>query len=336
MKIAIIGAGLCGLGVACHLILNAPAFKAPLEISLFDEKEIAQGPSSFASGMLHPYAGAHAKLNWMGKEGFVETTKLLTIASQALGTSVILHKEGILRPALNSAQELDFRKAASKYPEDISWFEHFPKAMMPAYFPSCAGIWIQRGCIIDVPLYLQGLWKACSLKGVVFKNTSIASLKALSNFCLVIVTAGAKTCHFQELASLPIKKVKGSILKLKWHLSPFPYPFNSQGQLIMDKGHKSCTIGSTYERDNLEEHTDIHQTRLILFPQMKPLLPFIEDLAILNCKSGFRAVTPNHLPFISSFQSRYWILTGMGSKGLLYHALMAKQLVSSILKANAQ
>lgn len=56
----------------------------------------------------------------------------------------------------------------------------------------------------------------------------------------------------------------------------------------------------------------------------------MKNASIANCYAGVRAVTPQHRPLIQRLSSSQWILIGMGSKGLLYHALFAKELVANI------
>src|ERR1700722_10808140 len=104
MNIAIIGAGFSGLAVAWHL-LHHPSASSRLKVHLFDSKEIGLGTSAIAAGLLHPFAGVHAKLNWRGHEGMDATQELLTIASQNLGRSVIANERGILRLALTDEQK---------------------------------------------------------------------------------------------------------------------------------------------------------------------------------------------------------------------------------------
>ena len=69
MKVAVIGAGFCGLAVVWNLLNQL--FQPNLEVTLFDKTAIGSGASGVAAGLLHPYAGAHAKLNWRGKEAWM-------------------------------------------------------------------------------------------------------------------------------------------------------------------------------------------------------------------------------------------------------------------------
>src|SRR5262245_29809957 len=109
MKIAIVGGGFCGVAVAWYLLNHFPPFPN-LRLHLFDSKGIGRGASGIAAGLLHPFAGAHAKLNWRAFEGIRATQDLLKVASFTLQQRVTANNKGILRLALNEEQQSDFRR----------------------------------------------------------------------------------------------------------------------------------------------------------------------------------------------------------------------------------
>lgn len=331
MRIAIIGAGFCGLAVTWHLLQHQPAFP-DLKIHLIDAKEIGQGVSGMAAGLLHPYSGAHSKLNRMGHEGLQETLKLLHLASQTLGHSVTAPDKGILRLALNEEQILDFTHCAQRYPQDTEWLDA-PSNQKIA--PGCAhapGLWIKEGLTVYSALYLQGLWQACAQHGVQFEQRQIASLKETESFDITIVTAGADSKHLPELNALPIHAVKGQLLEMTWpqEVPALKYPLNSHVYLTMTETGTSCFVGATYERNSLDERPHLEVAMQKILPKAYQLFPPLQQAQVLNCYAGFRATTPQHLPFIKRLSAKQWVLTGMGSKGLLYHALFAKKLVQQI------
>lgn len=329
MKIAIIGAGFCGLAIAWYL-LHSPFAKA--KIYLFDSKEIGTGTSGIAAGLLHPYAGAHAKLNWKGHEGFQATKELIEVASLALGQSVVAKEKGILRLALNEKQLLDFQQCAERFSEDTEWIE---ADICQQIAPGCAyapGLWVKKSLTIYSSLYLQGLWKACAQQGVKMEQRHISSLKEMGDFDITIVAAGAETIKFPELTFLPLKLVKGQVLELTWpqNQAPLTCALNSHIYLLMTLSRHSCLIGATYEKGHDEAYIDLDVAKKELIPKAIALFPPLKESIIMNCYTGMRAVTPQHLPLIQRLSSSQWILTGMGSKGLLYHALFAKELVQKI------
>lgn len=335
MDIAIIGAGFCGLAVTWHLIHHHPPFPH-LKIHLFDSKGIGQGTSGIAAGLLHPFAGAHSKLNWRGLEGIQATQELLTIASSTIGSSVIGQSSGILRLALTKEQETDFSMCANRYPQETQWLN--PSACQ-ALVPGCRpvpGLWIKDGLIIHSSLYLKGLWEACKQRDVRFEQRHIDSLQELEHFDQIIVTGGAESLQLPELSHLPLKTVKGQVLELAWppQCKPLTCALNSHVYILMTEGNRSCLLGATYERDAQYAGIDIEKAKRELLPKAFEMFPPLQKAEVINCYAGMRAVAPQHHPLIQCLSSSQWLLSGMGSKGLLYHALFAQELVRMIFKAS--
>lgn len=332
MKIGIIGAGFCGLAVAWHLQHYSPPFPH-LKIHIFDSKEIGKGTSGMAAGLLHPYVGAHAKLNWRGKEGFQATQQLLEVSSQALGQPVTAANAGILRLALDNEQLINFQRCAENYPDDAQWFD---AATCQSIAPGCAyapGLWIKKGLTIYSSLYLRGLWQSCTQAGAIFEQRTIRSLKELQDFDLTIVAAGAETLQLPELTSLPLTQVKGQVLEFSWprNRAPLTCVLNSHVYLLMTETKTSCLVGATYEKGHQTALVDLAKATIDILPKAYELFPPLREASLMNCYTGMRAVAPYHRPLMERLSPSQWILTGMGSKGLLYHALFAKELVQKIL-----
>lgn len=327
MRIAVIGAGFCGLAVTWHLLNQEHSNERT--VTLFDQSGIGCGTSGIAAGLLHPFAGAHAKLNRWGKEGLEATQHLLDVASQFLGESVIAPL-GILRPALTELQQTDYQQCAKKHSEDVEWWKaERCQAKIPGLIPT-PGLFIKDGLTIKTGLYLQGLWLACQYKGAHFEQRTISNLEELSHFDQIVVATGADTT---ALIDLPLKKIKGQILELEWPntLPPLPFALNSVAYLIMSADNKTCLAGSTFEKD--KEIASVDETYAIneIMPKIIAFMPALENTRVINCYAGMRSVTPDHLPIIKQMNDKTWVLAGMGSKGLLYHALMARQLVEKII-----
>ncbi len=65
-------------------------------------------------------------------------------------------------------------------------------------------------------------------------------------------------------------------------------------------------------------------------PHVKALIPALANAPILNCQAGIRAFTKDRRPKAIPVSSKTWVFTGLGSKGLLYHALLAKEFASTL------
>jgi glycine/D-amino acid oxidase-like deaminating enzyme len=130
--------------------------------------------------------------------------------------------------------------------------------------------------------------------------------------------------------------VKGQILELEWpkRHSPLPCALNSQAYIVMSSDQQTCFVGSTYEKNYRDLKADPETALAEIMPKACAMLPFLKEASLLNCYAGIRSVGPGHLPFLHSITPQTWILAGMGSKGLLYHALMAKELADKLVAFN--
>ncbi len=329
MKIAIIGAGFCGLATAWHL-LNHPEKK--YEATLFDSVGIGSGASGIAAGLLHPYVGASAKLNWKGKEGFDAACQLLEISSLALGQAVYAEDQGILRLALTERQVQDFQQSNALDDPAVEWLNASQCRSMIAGTVASPALWIKNGKSVYPKLYLQGLWQACLQKGAVFQKRHISSLSELQDFAISISTAGAASKQILGLDQIPLKVVKGQVLELEWpaSLPALPCALISQAYIVMKPDKKSCIIGSTYEKIFNDDSADPAVAKSLILPKAIAMVPELKEMQMISCYAGLRAVAPNHLPLLKQMTPKHWVFTGMGSKGLLYHALMAQELVQAI------
>ncbi|MBA3602425.1 MAG: FAD-binding oxidoreductase [Parachlamydiaceae bacterium] len=328
MKIAIIGAGFSGLATAWTLLQDKHQF----EVVLIDGQGIGAGASGVAAGLMHPFAGAHSKLNHWGREGFTASLELLKASEKALERSPY-KISGILRPTLFPIQVEEFKTASEKYPEEIQWLsQEEAKALIPGIVEA-PGILIKKGITVYPEVYLQGLWLACKELGAVFALQKINSLAELSDFDAIVVAMGAHCSDLKELSKLPLSYTKGQILELEWPegLPPLPMPLNSQIYCVMHPDNKRCLAGSTYERNFISSAIDVGIAKKEICPKLSAIYPPLREAKIINCHSGIRVSAPQHLPLLKQVNSRCIVLTGMGSKGLLYHALFAQRLTELLL-----
>lgn len=309
MRIAVIGAGLLGLACAYTLSTNKNA-----RVSLFDKEGIASGASGIAAGLLHPFAGKKATLNWNGFEAYHDAIKLLTVSSNTLGRQV-MQKSGIFRPATSSTQVALFQKASQLHPEciwkDDSELQH-------------PGIFIPCGVQVDCPLYLSGLFKACLANGVTFDIATIQSSQELDQFDLAIFTVGAGFDAISGLKHPPIHAVKGQLLELEYD-AQIPYGISSQSYIAQVQ-EGSIVAGSTYEHSWNTPGPDLATCEQEIRSKTRQFSHTFADLKLLSCKAGFRATTQDKKPFIAQSGAKSWCLGGLGSKGLLYHAWLANSL----------
>jgi glycine/D-amino acid oxidase-like deaminating enzyme len=327
MNIAIIGAGFSGLAVAWYLLQNPN-----VHLTIFDPAGIGGGASAIAAGLLHSYAGLHSKLNWKGREGYQASLSLLETSSQQLKLPVYA-KSGLIRIALTAANEKAYGLCAERY-EDVDWLSTNELQTLIPYVAAKPAIFTRSALTVNSSLYLQGLWKFCLLKGSLLEKIQIFSLEELKKFDFIIVANGAAIGQIVELQQVPITTVKGQILELTWpkDLLPLPCPLNSQAYIIMNSDNQTCVVGATFEKKSKTSQPDIDFAIQDLLPKAVAMIPALKNAKVVSCKAALRASTLDHKPYIKKFNNNCWILSGMGSKGLLYHALFAQQISYDIFK----
>lgn len=335
MQIAIVGAGLSGIATAWYLLQQ----NLKLHVTVFDKKGIAGGASGVAAGLMHPFVGPHAKLNLHGIEGCEATFDLLDISSKALGEPVADYS-GLLRLAINPKQNEDFAKSAACN-GGLEWQNTKQCHTRINALAEHPGIFISNAVTVDCNRYLQGLWKACADKGAAFEIESFANLTPLSSYDAVIITLGAACKEIPELSHIPLTPIKGQILELTWPqgLPPLPCAVSSHAYIAMNQasGNRTCLVGATYERNFVNDQADIDFAISDIMPKAAAIIPALKEAAVIGCRAGIRASSPNHMPYIEQFRDNGWVLTGMGSKGLMYHGLFAKKVCNLVVnKVNNQ
>ncbi len=294
------GAGFCGLAVCYHLSMQG------WRVDLYDPKPIGKGTSGIAAGLLHQFAGEVAKKSPEADQGMQETLQMLKMVEEFLGRSVRT-TGGLTRPALTAEQLHDFPKSAEMWPDQVTW--------------DGKALWIREGCAVYTNLYLQGLWGVCKEFGAVFHNTALES------------TADADLVVWATGADMPgIHRVRGQLLEIEWpeNEPPLPLPISSKMYAVMGIDQKSCIVGSTYERDRNDDIPDLDYASREILPKIYSMLPFLTGMPIISCRAGVRASAAGHRPLLKQLTRNSFAIGGMGSKGLLYHALYAKKLMLMI------
>jgi glycine/D-amino acid oxidase-like deaminating enzyme len=296
VRVAVVGAGIAGLAVVWHLLQKG------CDVAVFDRGD---GASSVSTGLLHPFPGKEAVRGWRADEGMAATKELLQVASRERPVFV---ENGILRFAVTDRQREEFPERSTKW---------VPEAV------DTAAMWIPDGITVFSRLYLEGLWKAC--KGVKREQGTV-SLEELDGYDRVVLAAGADTMRFAVCKDLPLKRTIGQSLICRWP-EKIPISLLSQGHITPTEDPELCQVGSTYE------HTPEPDPKkaLALLDKCALFYPPAKNFEVVEIRSGVR-ISPKvgYRPLVAQVAPKIWVFTGLGSRGLLYHALLAKELVDEL------
>lgn len=332
MKIAILGAGFAGLGLAWHLLRYS---KGRVSLDFYDPAPLGMNASGISLGLLHAYAGKRANKAWNAQTLLYEAHRAISASSLALGQPVILSR-GLMRPATSEQQVSDFLKRAQENPAELKWLsneeakEKEPQLELPQ---GCGALFIEEGLTLNVPLYLEGLWRACINLGALFHQTATISDEKLAHYDQVIVALGANSLALPALKELPITPIKGQILVSKWPTNFAPLSMSLAGgkQVVMHHENRTVAIGASYEREFTNLEPDIEKAKKEMLPEVHHFLPHVAQSEVIGCRVGIRACSADHLPLIGQVNEKMWFITGLGSKGLLFHAYTGKLLARCLL-----
>ncbi len=249
-----------------------------------------EGASHVSTGLLHPAPGRRAVPTWRAEEGMKASIELLEIASQERR---VFEQTGILRIATTEEQKKDFGGNT---------------------------LWMPEGITVYSRLYLEGLRRACSKAR--FERQWIRDLQELKDFDRIVLTTGAETLQWVDL---PLKKTIGQCLICRCP-EPLKMSFLSHGHITPTEDPEFCLVGSTYE------HTEKPDPKkaLELLDKAALFYPPAKEFKVMEIRSGVR-ISPKvgYLPIVQKIGPKTWVFTGLGSRGLIYHALLAKTIAIS-------
>jgi glycine/D-amino acid oxidase-like deaminating enzyme len=311
MNIAVIGSGFAGLAVSYFLLHYGH------RVTLFDDCK--KGASHVATGLMHPYAGERGLRSPNADAGLLATLALIAEVEKELSQEVILGK-GIFRKILTEEMEANLQKAAHTFGDVL--------------FVTKELCHITSGVCINTTSYLSGLKALCSRSpNFLLQKKTVNELDEIkAEYDHSVFACGYGIRKFLKVFGIKLKFTKGQVLILNTSSEQLPH----QTALIA-KGYvapygKKVLLGSTYEREFIDETPSLPTAEAILAPRIEEHFPFLKhDYSPLEVLSGIRvAQTNSSMPLAMQLDQGTSILTGFGSKGLLYHALFAKTIAANL------
>ena len=322
-KIICMGAGLAGLATCWHLLDQS---KTGVRLDLYDPQGIGQGASALCSGMLHPFTGRHAKKSLYAQEGLEHTHRLLA----ELSCKELIQSKGIFRPAMTLQQQQQFMQRAQEYPQELQWWDQQQAIeYIPGLRVDAGGLWIKDAITLYTKRYLEKLWELCNRLGCCFHQDHQVQQDLLEQTDAIIFACGASILQIPFLSHLPIYPLQGALLSVLWpqNMPSLRCSINAHGYITSQED--TVVLGSTFERLH-EPYSDAMRIAKIQ-ESVAAFFPQITSMQVVQCRHATRATTTTHLPLIGRYGKNVWFITGLGSKGLLYHSYAGKVLAQAIL-----
>lgn len=166
--------------------------------------------------------------------------------------------------------------------------------------------------------YLQALKKKSRVK-VVQETVHLPE-----GFDVVVLAAGYGIKEYGY--DLPLRYIKGQVLRCRGRRLPKTSVIGN-GYLALSHTPGECYLGSTYEHDFDTPEPDIEEAKRVILPRIATFYPECDTLEIIESLSGVRVANKHHYrPIVKEVDHNVFVMTGFGSRGLLYHALYAKEL----------
>lgn len=367
--VAVLGGGFCGLACAYEFARRGYGVAV---IDCGAQAGLAPA-SSAAAGLLDPLT-PKGRLAWMARDAMDAALRLLQASANA-HKRPLFQRTGAVHVPRDAKHAKSLREGASELDSATArWLGCDAAAALVGCGDGfqCAPdgvLHCPEAVVVDTQRYLEALWHlscACTVCKWICKR--VETVRALAeHFDVVVIAAGAGCCVVEETRHLPVELSRGQVLEYApnttvgsgdgggsccWDLRlPLTGSVYVVPQLHPHGGFARLDCGGTYEpceclRDawqdappNASVATD-H-----LDGALKRLFPALRDAGTpVKARAGVRATPPRSAlgaaPLIgrahsSAGQDNVWFCGGMGSRGLLYHALAAGWLADAATNGDA-
>ncbi|GAB2300239.1 hypothetical protein Dimus_034277 [Dionaea muscipula] len=220
---------------------------------------------------------------------------------------------------------------------------------------------------INPQLYLEALFLASQHlvgaseggKSLCLHKKHVVSLSELAGYYdAVIVCLGARVDMLPELSGkLPLRACRGIVANLELPDGNGQYyPEASSPSILSDawlafQGPRSLHLGATWEwgSRNFSQHVlpgEASRSLEQLMPMASAVYPKITKSMFIGARAGLRAMPPltahGSLPLLGCIDdfvatesnSKYWLVGGLGSRGILYHGWLGKLTAQAVLSCN--
>ena len=333
--LAVIGGGVIGLAVA------RAAARAGWSVRVHRSPE--QGASWVAGGMLAPHSEG-----WPGEE------RLLRLGLESLRLwheggfldglpPEVITARGSLVVAVDRADVADLRTVAdwlSAQGHPVVW-ESAARDVEPLLAQGIRhGFQAPTELAVDNRAVLDALSGHCERLGVRWappfdSRCALSSVEADA----VVIANGVDAPSLWP--GLPIRPVKGEVLRLRWRRGCMPLlqrviRARVHGrQVYLVPRDDGVVVGATQYEHGRDTAPVVSGVRDLL-DDACAVLPALGEYELAECAAGLRPTTPDNLPIVHRLDARTLVAAGHGRSGFLLAPWTAAQIVSELAPVGAR
>jgi glycine oxidase len=139
---------------------------------------------------------------------------------------------------------------------------------------------------------------------------------------------------------LPIRPVKGEVLRLGWRTGCMPVPQRvirarvHGRQVYVVPRDDGVVVGATQYEHGRDTAPTVSGVRDLL-DDACAVLPALGEYELAECVAGLRPMTPDNLPLVGRLDARTLVAAGHGRSGFLLAPWTAEQVVSELIPVGA-
>ena len=219
-------------------------------------------------------------------------------------------------------------------------------ALEPTVRPGMiAASMVNAGWELDSLTYTRAVAEEAKRQGAQFRDGQVVSIAAVGGVVqraaladgsevtspLVIVATGPWVCNIEGVPNLPIKPIKGEILRLERDGIDLQNRVGFNGFNVGRKPDGSVWAG-TYEWDRGFNRDVTDEGRQHIWNGITDYLPTLRNSRIVKATACLRPVSTDGFPIVgpSSVADGLYYANGAGKKGILLSPLMAQWLATAI------
>jgi tRNA 5-methylaminomethyl-2-thiouridine biosynthesis bifunctional protein len=340
-RVAVIGAGLAGCAVAERLAARG------VEVVLIERHAApAQEASGNAAGVLRPMiARDDSVIARFSRAAFLHASAhLRRLAGEGrplkwgpTGVMQIAHDaehEGLQREVCEAGV---LPQTLVRYLPDREMTRRigYPVAAGGWWFPR--GAWVNPASLCEANLERAGpaisrLMSATALSltrdGARWSVATVAG--TLIDADAVVLANAADACALLPHA-LPLARIRGQVTRLPRNLLPDLHVTVCREGYICPTSDGDFNLGASFDVGDTDTaiREDSHAGNLVRLERLLPQACTPPRPAALIGRTSFRTATPDRLPLIGELDGLH-LLTGLGARGLVWNALAAELLASSL------